>query len=116
MMAERSRSSVASKAVLLDERTRLTLVEVCTVCRIHADYVLDVVEEGIIEPEGAVPAEWRFRPSDLHRLQTALRLQRDLRVNLPGAALALHLLEELEAERRRFLREASYYPSERSSP
>jgi chaperone modulatory protein CbpM len=86
------------------------LVEICAVCRISADELLDAVAEGILEPEGPAPAEWRFGASDLRRLQTALRLQRDLRVNLPGAALALQLLEELEAERRRFVREISNLP------
>ncbi|MGZ8246805.1 chaperone modulator CbpM [Methylomagnum sp.] len=97
-MAERSK--MTAKGVLLDERTRFSLVELCEVCRISADYVLEVVDEGIIEPEGGEPAQWRFRAADLRRVQTALRLQRDLRVNLPGAALALHLLEELDATRR----------------
>jgi chaperone modulatory protein CbpM len=107
-MAEQSRSK--SKPILLDERVRFTLVELCDVCRISADYVLEVVDEGILEPEGSEPAQWRFCASDLRRLQTALRLQRDLRVNLAGAALALHLLEELEALRARLAREASFNP------
>lgn len=102
-MAERSRRM--AKGVLLDERVRFSLVELCEVCRISADYLLEVVDEGIIEPEGASQAQWRFRADDLRRLQTALRLQRDLRVNLPGAALALDLLEELETARRRPIRE-----------
>ncbi|MBP1152859.1 hypothetical protein JOD69_004728 [Methylocaldum sp. RMAD-M] len=46
---------------------------------------------------------WQFNTAALRRLQTALHLQRDLGVNLPGAALALDLLEELEALRRRTL-------------
>lgn len=105
-MAEHSKT--AAKGVLLDERARFSLVELCEVCRISADYALEVVDEGIIEPEGAEPTQWRFRAADLRRVQTALRLQRDLRVNLPGAALALHLLEELEATRRRLVRESLF--------
>ena len=34
------------------------------------------------------------------RARTALRLQRDLEINLPGVALALELLEELDRLRR----------------
>jgi chaperone modulatory protein CbpM len=105
-MADKSR--IPSKGILLDEHVRLSLVELCEVCRISADYVLDMVDEGIIEPEGAEPAQWRFRAADLRRLQTALRLQQDLRINLAGAALALHLLEELEALRGRLRRESSF--------
>lgn len=72
----------------------------CAVCRISADYALEVVDEGIIGPEGAEPTQWRFRATDLRRLQ------RDLRVSLPGVALALHLLEELDTTRRRLVRES----------
>jgi len=49
----------------------------------------------------AVEAEqWRFAGTALRRARTALRLQRDLEINLPGVALALELMEELEALRR----------------
>lgn len=103
------RSKMAAKGMLLDERARFSLVELCEACRISADYALEVVDEGIIEPEGGEPSQWRFRATDLRRVQTALRLQRDLRVNLPGAALALHLLEELEAARRRLASESLFH-------
>jgi chaperone modulatory protein CbpM len=105
-MADRSRT--LSKGILLDEHVRLSLVELCEVCRISADSVLDMVDEGIVEPEGSEPAQWRFHAVDLERLQTALRLQQDLRVNLAGAALALHLLEELEALKGRLTRESPF--------
>lgn len=97
-------------AVLLDEHIRFTLVELCAACRISADDALEVVAEGILDPEGADPAQWRFGAADLRRLQTALRLQRDLRVNLPGAALALQLMEELEALRGQLVRAAPFDP------
>lgn len=103
------RFKMAAKGMLLDERARFSLVELCEVCRISADYAFEVVDEGIIEPEGTEPSQWRFRADDLRRVQMALRLQRDLRVNLPGAALALHLLEELEATRRRLARESLFH-------
>ncbi|MCL1979839.1 MAG: MerR family transcriptional regulator, partial [Proteobacteria bacterium] len=37
-----------------------------------------------------------FTAIAIKRVQTTMRLQRDLRINLPGCALALDLLEELE--------------------
>ena len=63
-----------------------------------------MVDEGVLEPRGAVPAQWRFSGGAVTRAQKALKLVRDLRVNWPGAALALDLLEEVErlrVERRR---------------
>ncbi len=62
-----------------------------------------MVEEGIITPEGSPPGDQGATCVAIRRVQTAVRLQHDLRVNLPGCALALDLLEELE-ELRRLLR------------
>ncbi len=40
--------------------------------------------------------EWRFSGAALRRARLALRLERDLELNLAGVALALELMEELE--------------------
>lgn len=95
------RTVTATYSVVLDETVELSLVDVCEACRIDAESVFEMVNEGIVDPEGSDPANWKFNTLALRRLQTALHLQRDLGVNLPGAALALDLLEELEALRRR---------------
>ena len=86
--------------ILLDEQARLNLRELCGTCGIHAELVIEMVSEGIAEPTGSDPVYWRFNGPAVKRMQRALRLQRDLGVNLAGAALALDLLEELEALRR----------------
>lgn len=86
---------------LLDERLRYSLREVCDACGVHAELVMEMVTEGVAEPVGPDPARWRFSGVSMRRVHTALRLQRDLGVNLPGAALAVELLEELEELRRR---------------
>lgn len=81
---------------LLDDRAVFTLRELCVACGVHAEIVIDMVEEGVLEPRGADPADWRFPGSAVTRAHRALKLARDLRVNWPGAALALDLLEEIE--------------------
>ncbi len=86
----------AVRGVLLDEQTTFTLSEFTRACHIHRELVVEMVEEGIIEPLGARPEDWRFHGRALVRAQQALRLVRDLHVNWPGAALALDLLEELD--------------------
>ncbi len=88
-------------AHLLDEHTLLTLDELCRACATHSGFIVELVEEGIICPQGPVPGEWRFAGPQLRRAGIALRLQRDLGVNLAGAALALQLLDEVEALRAR---------------
>ena len=86
---------------LLDERTVFTLRELCVACGVHAEIVIEMVDEGVLEPRGADPSDWRFSGSAVTRAQKALKLARDLRVNWPGAALALDLLEEIERLRSR---------------
>jgi chaperone modulatory protein CbpM len=98
---------------LLDERLRFTLRDMCRICGVHAEFLMDLVEEGVIAPElqrpsrsrrhpaNAPPAQWHFDGFAVVRVQRAVRLQEDLGVNLPGVALALQLLDELETLRRR---------------
>jgi chaperone modulatory protein CbpM len=61
----------------------------------------EMVEEGIVEPEGQRPSAWRFNGIMLRRVQTIVHLERDLDVNLPGAALIVELIDELEVLKRR---------------
>lgn len=81
------------------EEDSLTLGQLCRACGVHADWVISLVEESIIEPQGEEIRVWRFSGASLVRARSALRLQRDLGINLAGIALALDLLEELESLR-----------------
>lgn len=88
------------QGIVLNEETRCTLADLCRLCGVNAEIIHEMIEEGIITPEGFSPREWRFTLIAVKRVQTAVRLQHDLRINLPGCALALDLLEELEELRR----------------
>jgi len=81
------------------EEDSLTLEQLCHACGVHAEWVISLVEESIIEPQGDEMQVWRFSGASLVRARSALRLQRDLGVNLAGIALALDLMEELESLR-----------------
>lgn len=87
-------------AVLLDDSIEVSLAELCSACRVSEELIVEIVAEGIVQPAGAKPTEWRFSGVALARVQRALRLQHDFGVNLAGAALALDLLEEVERLRR----------------
>ena len=87
-------------AMLLDDSVEFSLAELCAACRVSEELIVEIVAEGIVEPLGGDPAQWRFTGFALARVQRVLRLQNDFGVNLPGAALALDLLEELERLRR----------------
>jgi chaperone modulatory protein CbpM len=85
---------------VLDEHSRCGLKELCRLCGINAEMVQEMINEGLISPRESSPLQWRFDYVAIRRVQTTVRLQRDLRVNLPGCALALDLLEELDELRR----------------
>ena len=85
---------------VLDESIQFSLVELCEWAKTSPEQIIEMVEEGILDPEGASVYNWRFDTRALKRLQTAIRLQQDLGVNLPGSALVLDLLEEMESLRR----------------
>lgn len=78
------------------EETSFTLEELCEICGIETVLARDLITYDIILPAGSEPDEWVFNMTQLKRLKTALRLQRDLEVNLAGIALVLDLLEEVE--------------------
>jgi len=82
---------------LIDEQTTFTLVELCRSCDVEAELIEALVEHGILEPSGRRGRHWCFPASSLRRTRVTLHLKRDLGVNLAGAALALELLERIEA-------------------
>lgn len=97
--------------IILDEGSLLSLTEITYYCGADAETVLNMVNEGLLEPLGDTPGNWRFPCSQLRRARAALRLQRDLELNLPGAALVLDLLDELHRLRAR-VRALESTPSE----
>jgi len=86
---------------LLDEDVEMTLAQLCQACELSEAQIIELVEQGVIDPLGPEPAEWRFVSVSLRRVRITRNLQRDLGVNAPGAALALELLEEIEELRSR---------------
>lgn len=89
------------EGVLLDEELTLTVAELRQLCGSSDQIIQLLVDEGVLRPWGKRPNEWRFSGREVGRARRVLRLQRDLDLNLPGAALALELLEEIEALRTR---------------
>jgi len=100
MMNADNRNGVI-EVLILEEQQDLTLDELCRACRIEVEQLVALVDEGVIAPQGAEPTVWRFTGIQLRRARVAVRLQRDLGVNTPGAALALQLMDELDELRAR---------------
>jgi chaperone modulatory protein CbpM len=80
---------------IVEEDVQLTLGELRRATRAAEGQVHTWVVEGVLVPEGATPAEWRFHGAALRRARLAATLVRELEVNPPGVALALDLIEEI---------------------
>ena len=89
---------------LLEADAELSLAELCSACELSEAEIIELVEEGVVEPLGKRPSSWRFRAVSLRRIRISGNLQKQLGINAPGAALALDLLEEVEALRARLKR------------
>lgn len=86
---------------VVDHRVEVTLDEVTLFCATRRETICALVDEGVLQPRGRVRAEWRFDGLAMRRAAKAVRLQRDLDVNLEAVALILELLDEVEALRAR---------------
>lgn len=82
---------------VLEAHDLVTVDDVCRSCTVEVETVTLLVEEGILDPVGSKVEQWRFTVTSLRRVKTAIHLQRDLGVNLAGAALALDLLDRIAA-------------------
>ncbi len=98
---------IKHEIIIFDEEISYGLDELCDLCRISTEHVIEFVEEGVLTPVEPDPAQWHFDCLAIKRLQTAIRLQRDLKVNLAGVALVLDLLDELRELRQRSTMDSS---------
>jgi chaperone modulatory protein CbpM len=90
-------------AAVVEDQLELTLDELGRACHCSRTWIVRLVDEGVLQPSaGHAAADWRFDSPALARAHRAARLARDLKVNLAGVALALELLDRIEAlERQR---------------
>jgi chaperone modulatory protein CbpM len=90
----------AMTGTIFDEATEITIVELCKVCSVNKQTVDELIAEGILEPTDGKD-KTRLPYSSVRMTRTVVHLQRDLGVNLAGAALALDLLEQIDSLRAR---------------
>jgi chaperone modulatory protein CbpM len=81
---------------IFEEHALLSVDELSRLCSVERTYIIELVEEGVLSVMQVDGAGWHFHGAALRRARTALRLQRDLEINLPGVALAMELMEELD--------------------
>ncbi len=79
----------------------LTLSELCRFCQTDDAWIVELVQNGVLEPQGHAIEEWTFHAVHIARAKKARRLNRDLGVNAAGVAVILDLLDERDALRRK---------------
>ena len=102
-MTKENRNNVLQSEII-ETRREMSLSDLCKVCTVTSERIVQLVDEGLVEPDGRKPAEWRFSGRSVRRVVVAERLSRDLRLNPAGAALVLDLLDEVKQLRQRLIR------------
>ena len=99
-MSDEKYGDITLKGEILEESDLVSLADLCRSCTVETRTITTLVAEGILDPAGEDVEHWRFTIGSLRRVKTVIHLQRDLGVNLAGAALALDLLDRIsELER-----------------
>jgi chaperone modulatory protein CbpM len=80
---------------IVEHGETLSLAQLCRSAGVHAEWVMLLVEQGILEPVTPRSRQWQFATTQLPRLHIACRLAHDLELNASGIALALELLDEI---------------------
>ncbi len=88
----------------------LSLTDLSRMSGSSADWIIDLVEEGILEPLGSDRRAWRFESSSVTVIRRVQRLQGDLRINLAGVAVVLTLSDE-NAQLKKRLRQLEGDPA-----
>jgi chaperone modulatory protein CbpM len=89
----------ALTGTIFDQSAILTIKDLSRMCNVEERHIVEFVEEGVLNVVEA-RSEWHFTGDALRRARLAVRLERDLELNLAGVALALDLIEELQQLRR----------------
>ncbi|WOG25682.1 chaperone modulator CbpM [Endozoicomonas sp. 8E] len=82
------------------QTTYLNFTEICLQTGVAEETIIEIIEQGIVEPIGTSPREWQFSPAMVLLTRKAVRLHDDLDVDWPGIALAIELLEKLDHLRK----------------
>src|SRR5450631_1501523 len=85
---------------IFEESAVLTVQDLSRMCAVDERHIVEFVEEGVLTVVEINTSEWHFTGAALRRARLALRLERDLELNLAGVALALELMDELQHLRR----------------
>ena len=92
------------EAVVVEEHVSFTLSALCLASGAGPDQVHALVGEGLLQPTGHGPAVWQFPGDALPRTRRALRLARELELDLAAVVLVMDLLAEIDRPRAKLRR------------
>lgn len=96
-MADPNRNPVVG--LVVEEQVVFSLTELGRAAGAGREQLLTLVEEGLLDPAGTGPEDWRFGGAALAQARQALRLSRELDLDLRAAVLVMALLAEIAALR-----------------
>lgn len=93
------------ECLIVEEQVEFSLLELCRVSGASEVQLVEWIGQGAIEPKYVSEDDGpHFDGVSLRRARKARHLAQDLEINAAGIALALDLLDEIEALRARYLR------------
>jgi chaperone modulatory protein CbpM len=87
--------------VVLEEHVSFGLSALCRASGADREQVRVLVGEGLLQPTGQGPQDWRFGGEALPQTRRALRLSHDFELDLAAVGLVMDLLAEIEGLRSR---------------
>lgn len=78
---------------------KLSFNEMLTICAGERQWLLALIEEGVISVEGS-PEQAVFSGFQMARVRRARRLSRDFEASVPALSLIMRLLDEVEELRK----------------
>jgi chaperone modulatory protein CbpM len=88
-------NEILTGSVIGDEGV-LALEELARACGAEAEWIVELVAVGVLEPQGRETTDWRFRAADLTCARRVARLQRDFGASTEAAAVMIDLLKQID--------------------
>jgi chaperone modulatory protein CbpM len=87
--------------VAIEESQSLTFEEFCQATNVSKEFIFEMIDYKLVQPQGNSPSEWRFDSLSLRRGRIAASFYHELEIpTMQGVALAVELLEEIEQLRQ----------------
>jgi chaperone modulatory protein CbpM len=94
---------IQNESAVFDEES-LSLEQMSMRCMVSRDWVIEHVEAGVLQVEGAVLEQWSFSARQLLRARRLLETERRFEANPELAGLVVDLMDELSRLRAQLRR------------